>query len=363
MFKTSGLCKKWTENGYKEERGGETVALCNNQFNGTREGIPFEFKRRAFKAGTSYVELKQAQEINGINKRAGIGNYEMIRPAFRQSAIMPRQVVDFDKLQALDIEQAGQKVQLGESTLKQLFEVAVPDNQDTSWINEKARLTALYRRNGMTEEQIAREHDVNKPLGREQRTTTEQRNIGTSNLSMANKLKEIKEEVDNGNAQSRAQQAILTGQLALILNDTNSIEQLTQAQLQNLGQSLARIGVPTQHKSLGLVPRFVDINFYNANAGMINLLLFSKVRETPNTNQYNYDRMVRNYPGNPNGLPAMTLRSAISAVARNPDGNRPVFYFDLERGGVINRNQLRGAANIMGGFEGNENFSIAPDRQ
>jgi transposase-like protein len=331
------------------------------EFNGTREGVPFELKRPAFRAGMSYIQNGEAQNIDRINERSGLGNREIKRPAFLSPDIKPRQVIDFDKLQALDIEQAGQKVQLGESTLKKLFEVAMPDTTDTKWIAEKARLTALYRRQGMTDAQIARELEVNKPLGREQRTTKEKRNIGASNLSMADKLKEIKEEVDAGNAQSRAQQAVLTGQLALVLNDTNAIAALTQAQLQGLGQALARIGVPTQHKRLGLIPRFVDITFYNANAGMINLLLFSKVRETPNTIQYNYDRMVRNFAGNPaQGLPAMTLQSAVSAMGRGGANRR---YLDLGRGGVITRNQLRAAANAQGGFAGNADFDIQPANQ
>ena len=353
------LCKKWSENGYTEERGGQYQALCNDGFNGTRVGVPFELKRPYFKAGLSYVQHQQAQNIDRVNRRNGMGNFELRRPAFLAPAINPRQVVDFDKLQALDIEQAGQKVQLGESTLKQLFSVAVPDSTDTKWIAEAERLTLLYRRQGMSDAQIARELEVNKPLGRAQRTTTEQRNIGKSNLSMGAKLKEIKEEVDAGNAQSRAQQAILTGQLALVLNDTQAIEALTQAQLQGLGQALARIGVPTQHKRLGLIPRFVDIDFYNVNAGMINLLFFSKVRETPNTNQYNYDQMVLNFPGNPaNGLPAITLRSAVSALSRPIGPGRR--YLDLERGGVISRGQLRAVAAATGGFAGNADFDIQP---
>jgi len=361
MFKTSTLCKKW-DNGYTEERGGETTVICNTKFNGTRGGEQFEFKRPSFKSGVIYEEAKPAENIDHINQRTGTGNKQITRPAFMAPSIKLRTIVDFDKLQALDIEQAGQKVQLGESTIRQLFEVEMPDGQDTQWLSEKRRLTDLFRRQGMTQEQINRELEVNKPLGREQRTTTEQRNIGQSSLSMKNKLKEIKEEIDNGNAQSRQQQAVLTGQLALILNDTQAIGALTQAQLQGLGASLARIGVPTNHKRLGLIPRFVDINYYNVNAGMINLLLFSKVRETPNTNQYNYDQMVKNFNANANGLPAMTLRSAVSAVGRNPAGNGLPLYFDLERGGVINRNQLRAAAAGANGYDDPE-FSIAQDRR
>ena len=351
----TNLCKKW-EGGYKEQRGCETVALCNNQFNGTRKGIPFEIKRPAFRSGVIY-EAKRAENIDNINQRTGTGNRQITRPSFKAPAIKPRTIIDFNKLQALDIEQAGTKVQLGEKTLKAMFEIEVPDIQDTQWLSEKRRLTDLFRRQGMTQQQIDRELQVNKPLGREQRTTTQKQNIGRSNLNMADKLKEIKEEIDQGRAQSRQQQAILTGQLALILNDTNSIDQLTQAQLQNLGQNLARIGVPTNYKRLGLVPRFADIVYYNANAGVINLLLFSKVRETPNSDQYNYDRMVKNYVEEPQtGIPAIKLTSAISAMGRA--NNRR--YLDLERGGVINILQLRDAANAFpNGFD-NPEFSIDP---
>ena len=105
------LCHKWNSGGYNEERGGEYQALCNNDFNGTRVGAPFELKRPSFKAGVSYIQHQDAQNIDNVNRRNGLGNYELKRPSFKAPNIKPRQVVDFDKLQALDIEQAGQKVQ------------------------------------------------------------------------------------------------------------------------------------------------------------------------------------------------------------------------------------------------------------
>ena len=211
----------------------------------------------------------------------------------------------------------------------------------------------------MTNEMIERELQVNKPLGREQRTTSKRQNIGQSSLSMADKLREIKEEVDNGRAQTRQQQAILTGQLALILNDTQAINALTQAQLQGLAVSLARIAAPTNHKGLGLEPRFVDISYYNDNAGMINLLLFSKVREMPNVVGYNYDQICKNFVVDPDdGLPAVKLTSMVSAISNN--NNRR--YLDLERGGVINLQQLRTFAEAAGGFT-NSDFNIQPANQ
>ena len=59
----------------------------------------------------------------------------------------------------------------------------------------------------------------------------------------------------------------------------------------------------------------------------------------------------------------MTLRSAVASVGRNPQGQRIPLYFDLQRGGVISRNQLRAAAGIMANGFDNPEFSIAVDRR
>ena len=308
---------------------------------------PCVFKRPAFRAGVTYMETRPADDISNINKRRGTGNRQIVRPAFNAPPIKPRQVISFDKLQALDIEQAGQKVQLSDTSLKAMFNVEVPDEQDTQWLAEKERLTQQFLDNGMTQRQIDRELQVNKPLGREQRTISQLRNIGQSELTTANKLKEISEEIKSGNVQSRAEQAQMAGQIVEILDNVEDVAALSFEQLENLGRDLARIGVPTNHKRLGLIPRFVDNDYYLDNAGMINLLLFSKVRETPNTNQYNYDLLCKNYGSTQNGLPAIKLTSMVSQLSRTTDRR----YLDLERGGTINLNQLRAAAGgTRGGF-------------
>ena len=315
------------------------------------------FKRPAFRAGVTYVETRPADDISDINKRRGTGNRQIVRPAFLAPPIKARTIISFDKLQALDIEQAGQKVQLSDSSLKAMFNVEVPDDQDTQWLAEKERLTQQYRDNGMTQRQIDRELQVNKPLGREQRTITQLRNIGQSELSTANKLKEISEEIKSGNVQSRTQQAEMAGQLAEILDNVEDVATLSFEQLTNLGRDLARIGVPTNYKRLGLIPRFVDNDFYLDNAGVINLLLFSKVREEPNTNQYNYDLLCKNYgSGSQNGLPAIKLTSMVSQLSRTNDRR----YLDLLRGGTINRNQLRAAAGATQNGFNNTDFDIQP---
>jgi hypothetical protein len=330
------------------------------EFHKSRGGYPFSLNRAGFRAGASVVGI-HAQELRP-NFRNGVGNRDISRPNFMASEIMPRQHTDFDKLQAMDIANQGEKVRLSDETIERLLTVNIPDPTDLSWIAERNRLEALYVARGMAPEQIARELTVNKPLGREQRTVKQNRDqVDQATLSMSQKLQELQQEVKDGRAESRVQQAQLIGQFALVLADTNAIAGLTALQLTNLGEALARVGVPTFHKRLGLIPRFVDVAFYGPNAGLINLLLFSKVREIPNTPQFNYDLMVRNFAGNPaNGFPAISLRSMISALGRPGDRRR---YLDLLLGGVISRRQLRAVAGANpNGFD-DPDFDIQLDNQ
>ena len=315
------------------------------KFRKTRGGQAFSLDRTSYRAGGNINGQIKAQKI-GPNRRHGLGNRDITRSSFTAPKIRSR-AIDFDKLQAIDIETQGAKIQLSDKTISELFKTKIDDPQDIKWIAEKARLTAQFRAAGLTSQQIEIELNTNKPLGREQRKIVGKVNIGQSSVSMADKLNVLEDEVKEGRAESRLQQAQLIGQFAIVLADTNAINTLTNLQLTNLGQSLARIGVPTEHKRLGLIPRFADIVFYNANAGLINLLLFSKVKETPNTVQYNYDRMVLNFTGGDNGLPAMTLRSAVSAMGRVGRGRR---YLDLQEGGLISLVQLRRAAGDEDGF-------------
>ena len=330
----------------------------------------FKIDRPAFDAGKSYVQSKNGvstlEEFKNINKRNGTGNRNITRPNFIAPPIQGRTPIGFAKLQAGPSDTFGTK-ELGDK-LSELLSVAIPDPTDTQWLEEKDRLTAVLTAQLVAQGVpvadrpaiIARELEVNKPLGREQRTKQSKENIATATLSTSKKLEEVKQEIVEGRAESRTQQVQLLGQLALILTDTNAIEALTTPQLQDLGQSLARLGAPRTYKQLEIPHRFVDRDFYNTNAGIINLLLFSRVTGEPNTNQYNYDRIVNNFTGGVDGLPAMKLTSAIAALGVADGGRR---YLDLERGGVISRAQLRTfAQNTPNGFV-SPLFSILPANQ
>ena len=334
---TKRICKKFQSGAYVDKFGYQEETLCSKLKSGfsDRRNSAFELKRPSFKSG-EIIHNIQAQSIDNINKRSNTGNRQIVRPNFEASKIRPRELIDFDKLQALDLETQGAKIQLSEKTIDEMFKVKIPDNLDITWLAEKERLINVYKAKGMSATEIERELQVNKPLGREQRTITSKENIAQSSLSIGAKLNELQQEVKDGRVESQGQQRILLEQFTLVLSDTNGISKLTNIQLSDLGLSLAKIGAPTNYKALSL-PRIVDTKFYSANAGKINLLLFSKVREIQNNENYNYEKICKNFARSPNGFPGITLTEMISGL--NKRGKHRL-YLDLDKGGIISKRQL-----------------------
>ena len=163
--------------------------------------------RPAYRLGTAVfdtanVNVRLNERQLPANTRNGIGNYTITRRNFDASVISPRIAGDFDRLQALDIETQGAKVQLSDKTIEELFKMKIPDKTDTNWIAEKNRLVVDYVARGMTPEQIQQELEINKPLGREQRKIKSSQNFAEASLSVGDKIEEIKNQVVDGRVES-----------------------------------------------------------------------------------------------------------------------------------------------------------------
>jgi hypothetical protein len=202
------------------------------------------------------------------------------------------------------------------------------------------------------------------PLGRPQRTVSQTINFAESNATTKEKLDTLTNEIADGRAETRAQQVALTGQLAILMGDTRGIERLTRIELTNLARTIATLNLPTNHKMMGIQPRYIDNNFYNNNSGLVNLYLFSSVQGDPNYNDgagpLNYDTIVYNFAADPvDGLPPIKLSSMLAALSRTP--NR--LYLDLVARGMINRVQMRAAvATLRNGFASSK-VAILPSNQ
>ena len=65
--------------------------------------------------------------------------------------------VDFDRLQAIDIELEGSKVQLSDKSIDEIFKIQIPDPTDVKWIAEKTRRVPMYRARGVSSQDIEQE--------------------------------------------------------------------------------------------------------------------------------------------------------------------------------------------------------------
>ena len=338
----------------------------------------FWVNRPAFKSGTVDDSQRDADPLPD-NIRGGLGNRDITRNNFLASEIKPRFTGDFDKLQALDIAEIGAPTTITENKLGYFTQIKIPDPTDFNWLREKARLeaeiTTRFTNAGFPANEIpamvGRELEINKPLGREQRTINKNSNdiSRESKLNTSQKLREIIQEVQQGRAEGNINQVRLTAQLGLVLNNVNDISRITRRELTDLGITLTQLGFPVEYKKVGFGARFVDNVFYNANSGLINLFLLARVRyDRSAPTQYNYQNPVRNFAPNrsgvvsANGLPAITLPTMTTALGRSVNpliGSSTKRYLDLERGGVISQDQLIAfaAADPLGGYAG-ANFAI-----
>jgi len=287
------------------------------------------------------------------NKRRGIGNRTIIRPGSKKETGVSRAVI-FNRLTVLDTENAG-VVELGEKTLSKLFEVKVPDKTDTKWIDEKNRLIAKYMAQGLTKEEAEAEVKINKPLGRDQRTITKMENIALSNLNTTQKLDEIAEEIAQGRAEGTTDRTLIMRQIAQTIAGINTLSTMTQTELNNLKNMSMAAAIPSDHKTMGLAPAYVDRAYYDKNSGLINLLFVGIYTEYERkggvaTKDYNMNKLVKDFSKKPNGIPAKALSVAYGALSRPKAKDRR--YLDLSAGGLISRSQL---IKIIGGTPNNIN--------
>jgi hypothetical protein len=331
--------KKTFETDNKVDR----VVYQNTPYKGFNRPLPpgtiqtSHLNRPSFKVGDKFQYTEGDNDITKINQRNGNGNYTIQRDNFQQSTIAPRVGVDFDQLKAIELQLDGAKVQLSDKTIDELFKAKLPDPTDTTWLNEKRRLVAMYQALGMSQQDIEKTIKTNAPLGREQRTVSS--SIGYSVLSVSDKIDEIKKEVLDGRAESKQNQAILIGQLALIFTNIQTIDDFTKNDITNILKAMGRLNVPQTHLKMGL-PRFIDNKYYKKESGLINLFLFSNVSTDPTFEQkdgISYAKPLYNLTPN-NTTTTYNYRSMVTVFAKKSPVDR--YYLDTERRGLIDFKQL-----------------------
>ena len=291
--------------------------------------------RPGFKRGLGPSISVKSRPIDIKNNRRGIGNFAIQRPGAKQSNPIPR-IVKFDAFQTFDINNAG-VVELGEKTLKKLLEVKIPDEMDKLWLAEKARLTTIYQAQGMSPEDIKNELLLNKPLGREQRYNIKMASLGDAKLSFSNKLSELKDEVRIGNTLSQTERATLSAQLANVLNNTLALSSVSQLDMKNIVDILKSVRIPDDRQNFGIIPRFVDKNYYDTHSGAINMLAINKVRVKGESKGYSYSEPFKDFSVNSTGVPAKSIIQMYRKLERKYKDRS---FLDLDTCSVLSKKQM-----------------------
>lgn len=196
------------------------------RFNKVRVYDPTEITRPSFRAGTTSTTATNVPRL--VNKRSGVGNYNLKRVNFTAPQIKPRAVIDFGRLASVNTSQFGQKVQLSDKTLDKLFRVSIPDPSDKAWLAEKERLLLLGQPNV-------------KPFGREQRTIRKRINFGEQSQGAVADLGLIRAAINEGFARTKEERAQLGAKISQLLKDTEEVKKLNQSQVDALVKAIGKV--------------------------------------------------------------------------------------------------------------------------
>jgi hypothetical protein len=230
----------------------KSLATLPPSFDIMKKGKPFTIDRPQFKMGTPSAivdESKRGVDISKLNKRSGLGNNTILRDSFRTPNVIGRQPTDYALQELIDRQQQGIKVQLGDKTLQDMFQVKTVDPQDLDWIAEYNRRIA----GGESKEQLK----AFPPFGREQRVMFKRVNFGNgvslseaSALSMSEEIKLLRDAVTAGSGSSD-----LVNIMAKVIELTEKFETFTEENVNILAEILNKTKVidpdPTVHFGAG----------------------------------------------------------------------------------------------------------------
>jgi hypothetical protein len=236
---------------------------------------PHQIVRQASMAGYQMPDLKARPLKN--EKNVLYNKSEIKRPAFLNVKILPRQLPDFDRLQADNIERFGQKVQIDPKSLGNYFNEERPDETDYEWIRAKDKLVKRYDAEGKSSDEIEELLQRNKPLGRNQRTTLGKPTSG-ADRNVSQKLNKIEEAVKGGLQENKENQVILIGELTKILAKSEGSTALIEANRKLIQDIMEKLDVPISREAYNL-PKYVDYSNYMKQQGIINLYLTKKAYE------------------------------------------------------------------------------------
>lgn len=170
------------------------------------------------------------------------------------------------------------KIDLAESTIAKFLEVKEKDPDDKAWLNEKTRITNRLTAAGQSRAQIEQYLKDNPPLGRQQYTRNVRKPIGSANLGIDGKLKELSDEIKSGNINNNAAVAAIVPAIISILDGVT--QDLTQQQQKHLNTLLAIIPTNLTPQDLN-IPSFMDKKYIDNNRGAVLLHLINSSKAIP----------------------------------------------------------------------------------
>jgi hypothetical protein len=295
----------------------------------------------------------QAEPLTKLkDKRYGgvYGPREIQRPAAPSIAPIPRNVPTFERLEAIDLKNFGAKVRLAGPTISNLIDVDIGDPRDIEWLEERNRIVAKLKKDGLNDQQIRDFLEKNKPLGRDQRTIKKTvKDIGKAQASTLQKLLTLWTQMaEEGKAENIEDQASSLGSLASILEENK--HDLTDEESDLVSSILSRADAPFMKAGWGIPSQTTIIDWEEfKRADGVYISYFANVarreeQEGRGSTDYDVQQPFRDFvftdPEVGDGLPALTARQLQNRMGRDNEDPDKKKFLDLDAMGMISATQM-----------------------
>lgn len=221
---------------------------------------PHQTDRKGSLAGYP-MPNEEAQQLPK-EKTGKFNKSEIKRPGFLNVAILPRQVPDFDKLEALNIKQFGQKVQFDPELAEKYF-------GESNKVNSK----------------------------------------------LSQKLQEIQQNISKGREEGRDERKVMAGNIAVILQETKDFRDITNAEFKDMTELISELNLPESPNDYGIDAEYADQKYFNDNQGKILLYLLNKVKRSRG-----FDATLKPFT-NEKGRP-LKISTALTLLGKSPNDSK-----------------------------------------
>jgi hypothetical protein len=154
-------------------------------------------------------------------------------------------------------------------------------------------------------------------------------NFGQQNLSLEDKLEQMKTVLSHNGADNRQQKAQTVAELASL---AENIQKMSYSQINEMRRLVAQLKMPSNYKQAGLTKRLYTVDDYKEDNGLINLFILSNTPKDRNINS-----VIESFSQKDENQPPTSKFIPITSILQGMRSTVPQKILDIESKSLLPR--------------------------